>query len=215
MVFPVCRGSDPACGSDIFESPRPGPRLSLGRWAYHFFDNTAFNARLSSACCATRCFNCRFSSSSVRSRLASEISSRRTLPSGGKRRVAHAQRPAQLTDRHSRLGLLQHPHDLLFAVKESYRGGNARPTSEGAAERPRREEWDWHISEDPNVVVPRYHFDLRRRNRKRTERVREKVESLQLVANKKEKTVEAGSRTPVRKATPHRGLVLLFFAGMC
>ena len=39
-------------------------RLSLRLRAYHFFATTAFNARMSTACSATMCFNCRFSSSS-------------------------------------------------------------------------------------------------------------------------------------------------------
>src|SRR5664279_2855170 len=43
------------------------PRLR----AHHFFATTAFNARMSTACSATMCLSCRFSSSSCFSRLAS------------------------------------------------------------------------------------------------------------------------------------------------
>src|SRR5271165_5290620 len=43
------------------------PRLR----AHHFFATTAFSARMSTACSATMCFSCRFSSSSCRKRFAS------------------------------------------------------------------------------------------------------------------------------------------------
>src|SRR5581483_3913582 len=44
-------------------------------WAYHFFESTALNPTISSACSATSCFSLRFSSSSCRSRCASLTSS--------------------------------------------------------------------------------------------------------------------------------------------